>query len=230
MSSQSTLLPASVRLDGLIETAGDLTIAGRADGAIEVGGCVVIGEEAVCRAVIRASVAEIRGNVIGDVICAEAITVAAGARVVGDLRAPSISVDADAEVDGKVDLLKPAPEEAGIARARIATRGPAPKRPAVPSSSRTTGRFARMEMAEELSGEFEDMPTLRNRRPEKTGTEAVDDDRMIDDDERSTIRNFAAEAPRDRGIPVAPRPAGRVAVKPRVEAAPAPADSDQDDG
>lgn len=199
MSSQSTLLPAHTRLDGLIETAGDLIVEGHIDGAIEVGGTVTVTVQAVCRAVIRAAAADIRGNVIGDVICSESIAVAAGARVVGDLRAPAISVDADAEVDGRVDLLSPAPEEAGIARARIVTRGPAPRRPSVPGASRITSRFARMDVKiEELpDGEFEDMPTLRGPRPQAAAppseAEGADDERttmrrMIMDDERPTIQ------------------------------------------
>jgi len=41
--------------------------------------------------------------VIGDVICVERISVSAGARVVGDLRAPDVAIAHGAIVDGRVD-------------------------------------------------------------------------------------------------------------------------------
>lgn len=88
--------------------------------------------KATCKASVQARVAEIYGEVIGDVVCTQAIAVASGARIVGNLRAPEVSVDSGCEVDGKIDLLAPAPGQAAIRRVPVRTRGTAPRRPKPP--------------------------------------------------------------------------------------------------
>ena len=101
---QLTLIPRGTRVDGLVETAHDLTVEGRMDGRIEIGGVLVVAAGATCRAAVRARQARIAGEVMGDVVCSAGIEVLPGGRVVGDLRAPEIEVDAQAFVDGRVDL------------------------------------------------------------------------------------------------------------------------------
>jgi cytoskeletal protein CcmA (bactofilin family) len=127
-----TVIPSHTRVDGRIETPADLTVEGRCDGQLEIGGTLRVVPNATCKAAIQARVADIRGEVIGDVVCTEAISVARGARVVGNLRAPDVSVDSGCEVDGKIDLLAPAPEEAPIRRVPVRTRGSALRRPQPP--------------------------------------------------------------------------------------------------
>lgn len=130
----ATVIPPHTRFDGRIETPADVTVEGRCDGEIAAGGTVVVAANATCRADIRARRAEIHGEVIGSVVCSEAVIVGAGARVVGDLRAPDIAVDPSAKVEGRVDLLAPAPEQAGVRRSRIDPKNSGGlRRPAAPS-------------------------------------------------------------------------------------------------
>jgi cytoskeletal protein CcmA (bactofilin family) len=129
---QLAVIPRGTRVDGLIETPGDLTVEGRVDGRIQVGGTLTVAAGATCRASVRARAARVAGEVIGDVICSTAISVSAGGRVVGDLRAPDIDVDAAAEVDGRVDLLPPAPAPAPVKRVQVRARGPGLRRPSPP--------------------------------------------------------------------------------------------------
>ena len=129
---QVTLIPRGTRIDGLVETAHDLTVEGRLDGRIEIGGVLVVAAGATCRASVRARAARIAGEVMGDVVCSASIEVLPGGRVVGDLRAPEIEVDAQAFVDGRVDLLPPQPEPVAVQRARVSARGPGVSRPSPP--------------------------------------------------------------------------------------------------
>jgi cytoskeletal protein CcmA (bactofilin family) len=129
---QLTLIPRGTRIDGLVETAHDLTVEGRLDGRIEIGGLLVVAAGATCRASVRARSARIAGEVMGDVVCSAGIEVLPGGRVVGDLRAPEIEVDAAAFVDGRVDLLPPQPEPAPVQRSRVSARGPGVSRPTPP--------------------------------------------------------------------------------------------------
>lgn len=127
-----TLIPRMTRVEGLVETPGDLVVEGRADGRIHIGGTLTVAQGATCRAAVRARAATISGELMGDVICSAAIEVTAGGRVVGDLRAPEIEVDAAAFVDGRVDLLPPPAEQAPVHRAAVAARGPGVRRPSPP--------------------------------------------------------------------------------------------------
>jgi cytoskeletal protein CcmA (bactofilin family) len=127
-----TLIPKISRVDGLIETPGDLVVEGRADGQLEVGGTLTVAAGASCRASVRAKAASISGEVMGEVVCSSVIEVTAGGRVVGDLRAPEIEVDAAAFVDGRVDLLPPAPQQGSVRRSPVAARGPGVTRPSPP--------------------------------------------------------------------------------------------------
>jgi cytoskeletal protein CcmA (bactofilin family) len=129
---QLTLIPRGTRVDGLVETAGDLTVEGRMDGRIEIGGVLVVAAGATCRSSVRAREARIAGEVMGDVVCSAAIEVLPGGRVVGDLRAPEVEVDAEAFVDGRVDLLPPQPEAIEVQRTRVSARGPGVSRPSPP--------------------------------------------------------------------------------------------------
>ena len=128
------VIPPHALVDGVVDTPGDVTIQGRIEGEVRSGETVTIIADATCVASISARIATIHGELIGNAVCTEAIRVGPGARVVGDLRAPEIQIDADAIVDGRVDLLPPEPREASIRRLPLTARGPAPTRPAAPPS------------------------------------------------------------------------------------------------
>jgi cytoskeletal protein CcmA (bactofilin family) len=129
---QHAVIPRGTRVDGLIETPHDLTVEGRVDGRIQVGGTLTVASGATCRASVRARSAHVSGEVIGDLVCSASISVGPGGRVVGDLRAPEIEVDAAGEVDGRVDLLAPAPASAPVRRVHVSARGPGVRRPSPP--------------------------------------------------------------------------------------------------
>ncbi len=116
----ATLIPPHTSVNGRIETPGDLTIEGRCDGAIHVGGAILVASGAACRATIRAFEAQIYGHVIGDIECTHAIHIGAGARIVGNVRSPEVLVAASAHVEGKVDLLPSAPRSSNAKSTRSA--------------------------------------------------------------------------------------------------------------
>src|SRR5215475_14620423 len=92
VGKSTTLIASRTRVGGRIETDGDVVIEGRTEGSVAAGGRVTVAESGVVIAQIEATRAEIDGVVIGDVICVERISVSAGARVVGDLRAPDVAI------------------------------------------------------------------------------------------------------------------------------------------
>ena len=101
------VIPKDANINGHVENQGDIFVDGRVTGSLTTPHRITISPQASCRADVRCNDAIVRGEVVGDISCGRTIEVAAGARVVGDLRAPSVTVSSDAEVDGKVSLLEP---------------------------------------------------------------------------------------------------------------------------
>lgn len=145
------VIDRTVRIDGLVEVEGDLIVEGRVDGRIIAGGHVTIAITATCRASIRSPRLTVAGELIGNAVCTESITVGSGARVVGDLRAPDVAIAANSEVDGQIDLLPPEPSTHSIDRQTIGSaKGLRPSRPVppgdrldrtIPSPPRPSGRL-----------------------------------------------------------------------------------------
>ncbi len=130
--STPTVIPPQTIVDGSIDTADDLIVEGRCHRDIIVAGTLVDAAGACCKAMVKARNADIHGEVIGDIVCTGAISVGPGARIVGNLRAPDITVDASGELDGKIDLLPPEPEVHTTRRISVLSRGPELRRPTPP--------------------------------------------------------------------------------------------------
>lgn len=153
----TTIIPPEMRIHGRVEAAGDLLLEGSFVGALEVSGTLTLAAGAVCQAAVAAETAHIRGQLTGNVSCSRAIFVAAGARVIGDLRAPDIDIHPDAEILGEIvrsvaapagqvaapQVVAPAPAVAAPpaarprpdVRTRLQVRGPMPQRPVPPGQS-----------------------------------------------------------------------------------------------
>ena len=130
--STPTVIPPQTIVDGIIDVAADLIVEGRCHGDIIVAGTLVVTAGATCKAMVKARRAEIYGEVIGDIICTEGISVGEGGRIVGNLRAPDVTIDASGELDGKIDLLPPDPEPQTTRRISVLSRGPELRRPTPP--------------------------------------------------------------------------------------------------
>lgn len=139
MSATRTVVPTGTRVEGRVQCAGDLLVEGTCVGDLQVDGELMVAVDGVCEAQVRAGSARVFGQVLGNLTCGHSIVVASGARVVGDVRAPDVSVDDGAEIDGTIDLLAPAPEAHDTVRTPVRLRGPSLARPhpPTPSTSRT---------------------------------------------------------------------------------------------
>jgi cytoskeletal protein CcmA (bactofilin family) len=106
---ETTRIPPRGRFSGKLETPGHVVLEGRIEGQIHAGERVTVAQSGVAVAEIFARRVEISGVVIGNITADEGIAILAGARVVGDLRAPEVMVDSAATLDGKVDRIPAAP-------------------------------------------------------------------------------------------------------------------------
>jgi cytoskeletal protein CcmA (bactofilin family) len=186
------VIPAHAKVDGTIETPSDLRIEGSVTGGIVCGGTVTVEGRGTCVAGIQAKSAVVHGEVFGNVTCSDSIQIGARARIVGDLRAPNIDVDALAHVDGRVDLAAPLPRRRPVQRLAVRARvGQHVRRPTVPplAASRT-------------AAVDRDLPT---------GSDLSDFSEFKDDQEVTTVRERSDELPgMRRAVPRAPRPMGKI--------------------
>lgn len=103
-SGSPAVLGASVRVRGRVAGEGDLTILGRVDGAVGVRGRLVVGEGGEVTAdEVTADEATIAGAIEGNVVCSGPVHLAASAKVKGDLKGSSISLEEGAEFAGRID-------------------------------------------------------------------------------------------------------------------------------
>ena len=133
-SKTSTVIGRSARIVGRIAGDGDVEVQGFVEGDIAVTGDVTIAAEGMVGAGVKGHHLVVRGAVRGDLTGEAAIAIEAGARVVGDVRAPRVTIAEGALVRGFVQTsdedVAALPARAGSralpARAPAAAARPAP--------------------------------------------------------------------------------------------------------
>lgn len=121
-----TVIGSGTFVRGRVTGTGDLEIAGRIEGEVTCSGEVLVDSTGLVGAAISARRIVVRGAVRGDLVAEDAVILEAGARVVGDLRAPRIAIAPGGLVRGHVQTSgSQAPARARSAAAG-ATRSAAP--------------------------------------------------------------------------------------------------------
>jgi cytoskeletal protein CcmA (bactofilin family) len=121
-----TVLGRGVFVRGSVRGEGDLEIQGRVEGEVDVDGEVVVAEGALVKADVSARRIVVRGAIAGALSAREAVRLEEGARLVGDVRAPSFALAEGALMRGQVSS---GDEEATARPAKKVAAAPA--RPAV---------------------------------------------------------------------------------------------------
>ena len=102
-----TALGPSVTLRGELTADEDLTIEGQFDGTIHLRDhCVTVGPEGQVKAEIQTSRVVVLGAVTGNITASERIEIRKTGRVMGDLVAPSISIEDGAYFKGSIEILR----------------------------------------------------------------------------------------------------------------------------
>src|SRR5690242_3869278 len=87
-------------VDGQLQFEGPVEIEGTYKGAIKTSDTLKIGEHAVIEANITCGSAVVKGQVTGNIVARDAVTLQTGARVKGDITAPALSMEKGATFDG----------------------------------------------------------------------------------------------------------------------------------
>ena len=88
-------------IEGSVSFTGLVRIDGRFKGSLKGEGSLIVGETAVVESDIHAHRVIISGRVQGRVVAAERIEILVPGRVVGDLEAPSVTIETGVVFDGK---------------------------------------------------------------------------------------------------------------------------------
>ena len=92
------------RIKGNIESKGDIRIDGQLEGTLDCKGRVVAGPEAKIKGSIHCSNAEIFGNVEGDIVAVDMLSLKSSAIILGNLIMGKFSVEPGARFNGNCKM------------------------------------------------------------------------------------------------------------------------------
>lgn len=123
---QRSVLASDLHVNGTIATEGTLEVHGHVEGEI-VAAILLIGHEGAVAGKVQAGQAELRGQLMGEIACAQ-LTLRAAARMQADATCATLVIESGAEVEGH--FARPAPPPAAKPAA-----SPAPQAGAAPATA-----------------------------------------------------------------------------------------------
>ena len=137
MADKETVIGLETRISGEIRGEEDLVVKGRVDGKIHLSHALTVEKGAIVQADVDVRNLVVSGTLVGNIVASESVHLLATARVVGDLAAPRVIMDAGAAYRGRVDM-----GDIEAARAAVASRAVA--HPASSSANMTRPAPPRM--------------------------------------------------------------------------------------
>lgn len=107
MGDIETIIGPSVLVKGNFTSNGNVVVEGNLEGHIKSGGKIIVGQSAKITADIEAEAADIGGEVVGNLTVKGNLTIKSGAKIEGDVKCSSISIEEGGLLNGKCDMLGP---------------------------------------------------------------------------------------------------------------------------
>lgn len=101
-----TVIGPSVIIRGTIQGDEDLRVLGRVEGRVNLKRTLVVEQGGWVKAEVAVNGASIAGTVVGNLVASGWIELSETARVVGDLKAPRMIIQAGAQFTGSIDMGK----------------------------------------------------------------------------------------------------------------------------
>jgi cytoskeletal protein CcmA (bactofilin family) len=126
-SEREARIGSGARVRGRVHGEGDLVVEGSVEGELAIRGDLTIAEGGtVTSKAVEAHAVVIAGSFEGDITATGTIRVGTGARVRGNLRGTSVSIDDGAKYSGRLDCeFDLPPELGGTSRSDGRARAPA---------------------------------------------------------------------------------------------------------
>ena len=116
----SSIIAAGTVIRGRITATGDLEIHGHVEGSVTSEGTVTVGPEGLVKSDLEAEHLIVAGAVAGNLRGSESVVLEDGARVIGDVSAPSIGIRPGAKLRGRVATGAVSPKASTSAAPRTA--------------------------------------------------------------------------------------------------------------
>ncbi|MCH9683857.1 MAG: polymer-forming cytoskeletal protein [Deltaproteobacteria bacterium] len=107
-------LGTNITVRGTLTGEEDLVVEGRVEGSIALAGHLIVAESGVVEADVDVQSIEVHGEIRGDIVASQSITIDKGAHVAGNVRAPRVIIHDGAQFQGAVEMDVDLPE--GLAR------------------------------------------------------------------------------------------------------------------
>ncbi len=100
----STIIAAELTIEGDLTSEDDVHIEGRVRGRVTTKGSVELGSRGAVEADVSGRTVSVAGSVSANVTATERVDLLAGGRLVGDVKAPRLTIADGATFRGKVDM------------------------------------------------------------------------------------------------------------------------------
>jgi cytoskeletal protein CcmA (bactofilin family) len=117
VSEKLTVIGPETRVAGEVRGDEDVVVQGRIEGRVALTAELTVEEGAILQADVEAKVVLISGVVVGNVSASDSVRLTPKARVVGDLTAPRVIIEAGAAYRGRLEMGEVALGEAKETRA-----------------------------------------------------------------------------------------------------------------
>src|SRR5262245_57018586 len=104
MSEPATEIGAGSTITGSVDADEDLVVHGRVDGTIRLTKTLLVESDGVVVAEVKVRECRVSGTAVGSVVASDVVRIAAGGRMVGDIRTPRLVLAAGAAYRGNVDM------------------------------------------------------------------------------------------------------------------------------
>lgn len=111
-----TVIGHSVKVDGTLNSEGNILIEGEFKGTLDVVSKLTVGKDAVVEAQVTAKEAFIAGKIIGNINVSDKLELSNSAKVDGDIKAGILVIEAGAFMNGQCTMgsIKQAPIKSSI--------------------------------------------------------------------------------------------------------------------
>ena len=130
MADKETVIGPETRISGEVRGDEDLIVRGRVEGKIQLSQTLTVEDGGIVQADVDVRVLIVSGVIVGSIRASESVRLTDKARVVGDMNAPRVVVEAGAAYRGRIDM----GEVEGVrpAQRKVAAEGKPAARPAPP--------------------------------------------------------------------------------------------------
>lgn len=104
MTELKTIIGSATIVKGSIQGEGALHVEGQIEGDVSLAGELVVDQGGLVKADIEVESALILGAVLGNIQASKTVKIAAGGRVIGDIKAPRVVLEDGSSFKGGIDM------------------------------------------------------------------------------------------------------------------------------